>query len=126
MTSAILVLSNTLSKPAFSISRIATGPVMSLASVKSTFASISCPAATLSIPACFARIFCVIVMPITDVSSCPQSMKYLLIPLIYALMEASITSVETPRPVTISPPSMLTLAIASACASSPSVIERSE
>ena len=42
----------------------ATGVVISFPNTKSKFASINCPFFTSSIPACFAKIFCVIVIPI--------------------------------------------------------------
>ena len=63
-TSAIFVLSKTFFLPNFGNSPIATGVVMSLPSTRSSFAMISSPACTSSLPACAARIFCVIVIAI--------------------------------------------------------------
>ena len=63
-TNAILSLSKT-GRPIFSNSAIAGGPVMSLAKTKSTWATSRSPAWTASRPACWARIFSVIVIPIT-------------------------------------------------------------
>ena len=63
-TSAMRVLSNTASAPHFSNSLIATGAVISFANTTSSFASISSPATTWSKPACAARIFWVMVIPI--------------------------------------------------------------
>lgn len=58
-----LVPSNTFVKPAFSNSVMATGVVTSFPSTKSNFASMRSPALTDGRPACAARIFCVIVIP---------------------------------------------------------------
>ena len=63
-TSAILSLSNTVLTVILSISWIATGDVISLPRTRSKSASINCPALTSERPACAARIFCVIVIPI--------------------------------------------------------------
>ena len=62
-TKATFSWSNTRSMPAFSSSRMETGPVISFASARSISASMSCPASTDSSPACAARIFCVMVIP---------------------------------------------------------------
>ena len=63
-TKQILFLSKT-GRPIFSNSVIAGGPVMSLANTISTWETKRSPALTLSRPACFARIFSVIVIPIS-------------------------------------------------------------
>ena len=61
----ILSLSNTVFLSIFFISLMATGEVMSFPSTKSKSASISCPAFTSSSPAWAARIFWLMVIPIT-------------------------------------------------------------
>src|SRR5699024_7867342 len=48
---------------------------MSLPKTRSSFALMSCPASTLSSPACAARIFCVIVIPITLFSPSDASVQ---------------------------------------------------
>ena len=64
----IFDLLNTLSTPNFPNSFTATGVVISFPNTKSRFASINCPAFTLSKPACAANIFCVMVIPIFESS----------------------------------------------------------
>ena len=61
-TKTVLVTSKTLSTPILLNSLIATGAVMSFASVISTFAVIKSPALTLSLPECAANIFSVMVI----------------------------------------------------------------
>ena len=73
MTRATLFLSKTLLRSAFLSSRIATGPVMSLASTRSMSASMSWPGTTSSTPACAARIFCVMVIPIRVCPFCASA-----------------------------------------------------
>ena len=67
-------LSNTLLTPILRNSFMATGPVMSFASVISTLASIKSPAFTDSRPACAANIFSVIVIFVFDIV---QTLLYL-------------------------------------------------
>ncbi len=120
MTSAILPLSKTSVNPAFSNSLIATGVVMSLPMTRSSFASISSPAFTDCLPACAARIFCVIVMPIQSASFGANYLSSLLIPFRYARMLASTTSTDRPRPLAVRPFSS-SFTVTSPCASSPPV-----
>src|SRR5512145_103333 len=62
-TRAIRPRSNTAPAPSDRNAWIAIGLVTSLPRARSTFARISSPGATASLPACLARIFCVSVMP---------------------------------------------------------------
>ena len=73
-TSAILVLSKT-GLPIFLNSLIAGGPVISLASTKSTCDTKRSPADTSGRPACLASIFSVIVIPIITASCIFYSIK---------------------------------------------------
>ena len=63
-TRAMRAGSKTFVNPAFSNSAMPSGAVMSLASARSTLASMMSPALTVSRPAARARIFSVIVCPI--------------------------------------------------------------
>ena len=86
ITRLIFVLSNTASKPAFSNSLMATGLVMSLPSTISSFAMMSWPDTTESSPACAARIFCVIVIPIV-----------LLLPPVLCFLDGCFRQIKTVR-----------------------------